>query len=311
MFAQGITCSTFPAFTPAATCTVSGPDRLQVTLPPSAFARAGLISLSLKNPGQQKAAVMPVTVESPAPVILEVTDAASYRLPTAGEDPRLASGAIIAIFGTDLGPARGIAPKADSARNLPLKAGEVEVEIDGVKIPILYADQNQITAMLPYSTPLGPHAVRVLNWGKRSDPMNIEVVETYPALFTRDSSGSGLVAASNYLDSNKSEIHSTAKPAKPGSHMSLYGTGFGPIQVLDDSRLVPRQTLPTVHTVEACVGTGPCEPAKAAVAAPDSCGGLVQINIQVPTGLEPGWHAVVLKINGTESQSNAMIAVAP
>jgi uncharacterized protein (TIGR03437 family) len=310
MFAPGLTCSTLPALTPPVTCSYMDEQRLYITLAAGAFTKAGQILLSVKNPGQQKAASATLVVAPPTPVILQVVDAASFRLPSDGENPRLGRGSLFAIIGTSLGPMRGIAPKADSNKTLPLKAGDIEVVVGGIKVPILYAQENQIVAMLPYSSAVGTQFLQVLNSNKASEPMPFEVVDAAPALFTLDSSGSGLVAASNLLSSGGGELHSSSKPARPGTYISLYGTGLGPVNGLDETKLVPRTILPTAFQVEACFDGFGCE-IVAAAAAPDNFGGLMQINVRLPDNLPSGFVSAHLVVNGIPSQPGTLVAVAP
>ena len=62
----------------------------------------------------------------------------------------IAPGEIISIFGAGLGPADGVGLQLDSEGRVATVAGGTQVLIGGVAAPILYAQANQVNAVVPY-----------------------------------------------------------------------------------------------------------------------------------------------------------------
>ena len=104
----------------------------------------------------------------------------------------------------------------------------IAVEINGVRAPVTYVQQDQINVQAPTLNSTGPVSLVVFaNPGKpnelRSPVATVTVDPIAPSLFTFGATKS--VAAQFAGTAN---IVDYAHPAKPGDYVTLYGTGFGP-----------------------------------------------------------------------------------
>ena len=187
-----------------------------------------------------------------------------------GNDPFAPEGAvtpgeIVAIAGMNLPP-------------------DPQVSFDGLPAPILYADANQINAVVPFGVSAPSTVVSVEGAGA----FRLPVWPAVPALFTSNSNGSGngQVAALN----QDLSVNSSDNPAKAGSIVAAYMTGAGPMTPpIGDGQLGPLQPpfpMPVLG-VSATVN-GVNAPVLFAGQAPGLIAGAVQVNVQIPEGTLSG-----------------------
>jgi uncharacterized protein (TIGR03437 family) len=125
------------------------------------------------------------------------------------------------------------------------------------------------------------------------------VAATAPAFFTADASGSGQAAALN----QDGTLNSAAHPSPIGSVITFYLTGEGPTTPLGvDGKLANSAPYPApVQSVSATIGGLPAV-VNYAGAAPTLVAGVMQMNVQVPTGVPAsGTVPVQVKIGGVNS----------
>jgi uncharacterized protein (TIGR03437 family) len=209
-----------------------------------------------------------------APVVTAVTDAADFS-PDA-----IAPGSLISIFGSGLAQSANSA----SATPLPLSIGDVSVTINGIVAPVLYISPGQINAQVPNEVAAGSASLVVRAYGTLSAPKAITVKAAAPALFTLND----------------------GQAAAPGSSISLYFTGQGPVTVAVDDGAAPATgsviwakgpTSATIGGVAAdvqFVGLAPNFP------------GVAQIDLKIPT-LAPGTYPVVVTIGGVASNAVQLV----
>jgi uncharacterized protein (TIGR03437 family) len=214
---------------------------------------------------------------------------ASYRkpgLPGSG----IAQGSIFSIFGTGLGP-----DTFEYANSFPLPdalAGtSVKITIGDTPTPaiILFANQAQVNAILPSTTPAGTGTVTVTYNNQTSAPAPIQVVASAFGLYTYASSGSGQAMATDTNYQPNTIIHTF----HPGDYVLLWGTGLGPIgnsdRVAPDAGNLPGTVTVHVGNVTAPVnyhGRAPC------------CAGLDQIVFQVPPTVQGCYVPVAVETAG-------------
>jgi uncharacterized protein (TIGR03437 family) len=141
----------------------------------------------------------------------------------------------------------------------------------------------------------------------RSDPLEVPVIATAPALFTSDFTGKGQAAAFNQDNVTR---NSASAPAERNSIIVLWGTGEGitnPPGV--DGRpavdVVPKPVAP----VSVDIGGLPATVVYGG-AAPGNIPGLLQINATIPANVQPGNAVPVhVKIGDTTSVDGVTIAV--
>ncbi|HEY3839465.1 MAG TPA: IPT/TIG domain-containing protein [Bryobacteraceae bacterium] len=186
----------------------------------------------------------------------------------------IAPGSLISIFGTGLGG-----------------PSDVTVTANGQPMPLLYVSNGQINAYFP-SGLSGLVMVQLTNsTGQHS--LNVMTTDASPALFSADSSGTGLAAA---IHAATGQPVTPDDPAVPGEYIELYGTGFGSTYESGGYQVTTLSPILNVGGVTATV---------------TFCGipvggvELYQVNFIVPDGLAQG-SAVPLSLSLGSHTSNTV-----
>jgi uncharacterized protein (TIGR03437 family) len=210
-------------------------------------------------------------------------------------------GEIIVLFGTGLGPANlAVATPKNGVFGTQL-AGTTVV-INGVPAPLIYTSSTVVAAIVPYEVNgLTSAPVSVTYQGQSSLVSTLNVAATAPGIFTANASGSGQAAALN----QDGTLNTATNPAPIGTVVTLFLTGEGqttPNGV--DGQLANGSTLPMpIQSVSATIG-GLSAVVNYAGAAPTEVAGLMQLNVQIPTGVVPSPSvAVQVEIGGLFSQA--------
>jgi uncharacterized protein (TIGR03437 family) len=246
-------------------------------------------------------AVRLLTPASQSVLISAVFDSAS-------ESPVSASpGKIVVIYGSGLGPAQTVVNQPVNGYFGEQVAGTT-VSFRGVSAPIYYASSTQVAAIVPYEV-IGSTTVpvEVSYQGQVSAAFSMAFAASAPGLFTANATGAGQAAAVNDVDGT---LNSAANPVKTGAYISLYATGEGqttPGGV--DGKLggltsaIPN--LPVTATVGGLPATVQYKGGVYGVVA-----GLMQVNIQIPTGVTPGGYVPVVLTVGNASTVNGAVWIA-
>jgi uncharacterized protein (TIGR03437 family) len=242
--------------------------------------------------------VTPLAISFPAN---GVTNAASLQ------NGPLAPGEIITIFGTSLGPVTLAGLQLDANGNVATTVGGTQVTFDGLPAPMVYAVSGQVAAIVPYEVAGKTSTQIVVSYnGAQSAPVTIPVTDASPALFTSNASGSGQAA----IVDQDGLINGPAIGAARGSFVSLYGTGQGQTNpagidgTLATGSVLPQPLLPVTVQIGGQNAT-----VYYAGAAPDLVAGVFQINVEVPTGLQPGNQPVVVTVGDKTSPANVTMNV--
>lgn len=231
-----------------------------------------------------------------------VVDAAIFE-----NQQTLSPGAIVTIFGSNLGPTPAV-PYQLTDGHLPDSLGGVQVSIGGDPAPLLYSSSGQLNLVVPYSLPPNTTpSIQVTSNGTPANAMQASVVAQGITFFETNSSG--LAAALN----QDGTVNSPQNPAKLGSIVALFGTGGGqtdPPSTAGD--VTPLAIWPLVMTPMIAVGSGPAEPPVWAGAAPGLLSGVTQINVQLPSAATviPGVPAGMLPVSAGGYSGGAYIAIA-
>jgi uncharacterized protein (TIGR03437 family) len=246
--------------------------------------------------------VVPAAQATPTPVVAAVTDAAAYQTP-------IAPGQMVAIWGTNLGPAqldRNIV--VDAAGMVASEMGGVRVLFDGVAAPLVYVSQWQCSAVVPYLAALKPVVnVQVEYQGVRSEPLQVAVAPAAPALFTIDMQGTGEAAMQNQ---DGRTLNSAGAPAHPGEVVVLWGTGEGVTEPPGvDGRLAVDILPKPAATCSAEIGGLPAQ-VEYCGAAPYTMLGLLQVNARLDAAVAAG-DAVPVRVivGGASSQAGVTMVV--
>jgi len=223
------------------------------------------------------------------PLITSIVNAASL-----GQPDYISPGEIVSIFGLSIGPTEPVSYQLNSGGDVSSNLNGLQVLINGAAAPILYASENQINAVVPFSVMNTP-ATTVVNIAASFEVQNpalsaglsasISIVSSVPGVF--ESGGTGLI-----LNQDATQ-NSAANPAKQGSIISLFVTGVGPMTPapVDGSFARATTSVPTLP-IQVFLGSGSETPyvrvnqnsITYAGDAPGEIEGLQQINVQIPTG---------------------------
>jgi uncharacterized protein (TIGR03437 family) len=230
-----------------------------------------------------------------------IVNAASY---SAGA---VSPGMIVVIAAPGFGPATIVTTQiTPDGAFFATELGQTRVLFDGVAAPLVYAVSGQISAIVPYET-AGESStqMQVEYQGQLSNTVTIPVVASQPGLFSLDASGAGPGAI---LDPQYN-LNSMSNPAAIGSAVLLFATGEGqtaPAGV--DGKLavapLPTPVAPVTVTID-----GIDAPVLYAGAAPGLVAGVLQINVQIPSGVASGARPVVVHVGQTQSQAGVTVAI--
>jgi uncharacterized protein (TIGR03437 family) len=240
---------------------------------------------------------LPVNLQ---PSIVTLGSAASY------EQEAVSPGEVIAIFGSNLGPAVPAGIQVDETGYVTTVTGETRVLFDGVPGPMVYASANQVNAIAPFAVSGVNTLIQVEYRGQLSDVARVAITPSLPAIFAADGSGTGPAIALN----QDGTVNSAENPAPAGSVVVLYATGVGQLSpAAQDGAVVSADNLPrTVLPVLATVGSQDAQVLYAG-GAPGIVQGVIQVNLQVPEGTTAGAMPVVLQVGDRNSRQGVTIAV--
>jgi len=135
----------------------------------------------------------------------------------------VAAGEIVSIFGNGLGPADPLAGTVTNGAFDTSLAG-TQVLFDGVAAPLLMVSNNQVNAIVP--SPVRFRAQTVVQVevnGQLTPARTLDVVQSSPAIFTLNGTGTGRAAVLNA----DGTVNSPANPAVRGSFISLFANSAG------------------------------------------------------------------------------------
>ncbi|HVW10911.1 MAG TPA: IPT/TIG domain-containing protein [Bryobacteraceae bacterium] len=211
----------------------------------------------------------------------------------------ISPGEIIVLFGTGLGPATLVSNTLGPDGKFGTSLAGTTVSIGGVNAPIIYTSSTLVSAVVPYAVDgLTSANVYVTYQGNQSVVNTVQVAPTAPGLFTLDASGAGNALAVNF---SNGQLNTGVNPASVGDFLILYATGEGqttPGGV--DGQLAPSNAPIPVHSVTATVNGIPASVTYAG-GAPGIVAGVMQVNLQIPSGVPSGAATLKLLINNVYS----------
>jgi uncharacterized protein (TIGR03437 family) len=219
----------------------------------------------------------------------------------------LSPGKIVVLYGAGLGPAALVQNQPISGLYASQLAGTT-VYFNGTPAPILYTSATQVAAVVPYEIAGATAQVTVSFQSEISPPITVPMAAAAPSLFTLNQTGGGQAAAVNASDGS---VNTATNPVKVGDYVSLFATGEGQTSPAGtDGRIASVAVLPQPDLqVSATVG-GLAAPVQYAGAAPDCVAGLMQINVQIPVGVQPGGYVPVILQVGTASTEAGAVWIA-
>ena len=268
----------------------------------------------------------PVAVVSTAPTAVpQIGSGGVLSLSAFGGFSSVAPGSWIEIHGSNLAIHTRPWNSADfHASQAPTSLDGTSVTIGGQPAFISYISPNQINAEIPSGAALGSQEVRVINGGVASSPQSIMVNQVQPGLLApsslmlgnkqyteavfADGTTLALPAGTAAAAIQGSLQGATARPARPGETMVLYGVGFGPVTPDDGAGDVVQHDNTLVLPFQVFFGGTPAQVSYSGLA-PGTVG-LYQFNVVVPD-TAPSGDAVPLTfaVNGSVGQQVLYTAV--
>jgi uncharacterized protein (TIGR03437 family) len=221
----------------------------------------------------------------------------------------VAPGDQVALIGANLGPTEGM--RANATTTLPTNLGGTSVTFDGTAAPLYYSSSGLVVVHAPIG--LAPGAVsriQVTSASGSSAAIPTAVAPSKPGILTYDAGGVGQARAFNQngtLNGDGSVSGSAA--AAPGSFISVYATGLGPLspQVPTGSP-APMSPFSTATLPITANIAGRAATVSWAGAAPGQVG-VYQVNILVPVGTPAGAARIVVSADGNPSQHGATVQI--
>ena len=226
----------------------------------------------------------------------------------------LAPGTLVSVFGTNLGTSTASA----STTPLPTSLADVRAQLGGKDMGLVYASSGQVNAQVPTDLVPGTTASLVVTVrGVAAAPDQITVADARPGIFALNSAGTGQGAVQiwneAYADILAAPAGSVpgrqARPANRGEYLIIYCTGLGTTEpAVATGMAAPSSPLATVKTaVTVSIGGIQVTPTFAGLS--PGYVGLYQVNVQVPSGVEPGDAVPLVITQGGVNSNTVTVAV--
>jgi uncharacterized protein (TIGR03437 family) len=218
---------------------------------------------------------------------------------------RVAPGELVSFYGTGLGPKLGAAATFDSSGRLPVSLAETEVRFDGAPVPLLYAADTQVNAIVPYGVAgQSSTTVQVCSAGVCTPSFALRVVAAHPNVFMMADNPFGMRAIAFNVDGT---ANSADAPARPGSILTLFLTGAGALSpsLPDGAVGAPFQAKPALP-VRVSVGALDGQVLYSGTLA-DTVNSVVQLNLQLPEFDVPSISKQLIRVTTGISPAQADI----
>ena len=213
----------------------------------------------------------------------------------------IAPGEVVALYGSGLGPGTLVQAPLNANGLIGTNLAGTMVFFNNSPAPVLYTSANQVGAVVPYGISGSRAQVNVQYQGQLSAPATADIAATAPGIFTLSGGGTGPAVAFNAVTG---VLNDAAHPAAPGSFVTIYATGEGKTNPPGQDGKPGAIPLPLpVLPVTATIGGKPAI-VQFAGGAPGIVAGVMQVNLQIPSGLGTTAAPVVLKAGDASSLSN-------
>jgi len=231
---------------------------------------------------------------------------AQFNAEASNPSGRVAPGEVVNLFGTGLGPFRGVSVQPDSSGKYPTEVAGVQVTCDGIPAPLLYVSTHQINAVIPFEVSSKPSTLLRVTYGsKTTPPLNLTVVPAYPEIFSVPLGFQPAYLLRNAVARNQDgSVNSPSNPAEPGSKVTFWVNGAGLFQPsLADGMIVqPPLPQPLLPVSVLYVGIMPGQTIPATIsAAPGQVAGTLEISATLPQIIFPPYAELLVTVGGFAS----------
>jgi uncharacterized protein (TIGR03437 family) len=235
-----------------------------------------------------------------APAITAISNAAS------GQAGPVSPGETVVIQGSNLGPEQLTRETVSASGLVDTQLAGTIVFFNGTPAPIVYTSASAVSAVVPYEISGDSAQVTISYQGQTSAAFAVSIVPANPALFTADSSGTGQAAAFNMDGSANGD-----NPTPIGGTLMLTATGEGQTSPAGiDGKLATDPPPTPLLPVTVTIGGQPATVLYAGGAL-GAVAGVMQLRVQIPTGVQSGNAVpIVLKVGDASSQPGVTVAVA-
>ena len=218
----------------------------------------------------------------------------------------IAPGESINIYSPDFGPDGRSDATPDGNGVLPTNLAGVRALFGGVPAPVISAAKGQVTTVVPYGIARqSTVAVQLEYQGMRTSAGPVNVVKSYPSIYTAEGTGRGQALVLNEDGSRNSPDN----PAAKGSAVTLFATGLGETApAVPDSQTSPNPGSAPAGKLEVRISAKVSSILSAGLAPGQA--GVQQIQVRVPDSATSGKAAaLILTVDGTPSQFDTTMAV--
>jgi uncharacterized protein (TIGR03437 family) len=183
-------------------------------------------------------------------------------------------------------------PAPIASRHAMLSAQGFSVTLNGVPVPVLYADAGQVNCQIPFDFSGSATLMVATRNGTSQTPIHIAPVAPQ---FFMNADGSVMATDAVGLPVTASS------PARESETITLFLTGLGAVNHTVEAGVLPPAGVGVLATVKVTVGGIPVAslPPVLSVSYP----GIYQIQVQLPLGLKGGTAAVQAMANGVTSNT--------
>ncbi len=214
------------------------------------------------------------------------------------EGVSVAPGEIVTIFGKGLGPVNGISAQPDPNGVYPRRLGNTKVAIGSTDLPLLYASDTQVNAVVPHDLGLTPEHeptgtfLTVANGSSQAAYPVYWIFSSFQGIFRQGGYPSSQAVAIN----EDGSVNGPDRPAPIGSSLTFFLTGLGALTgPLQDDAITPSSppwpglAVPFQFWIEGTTSSGADGLGILyAGPAPGMAPGVYEIKTQVPDNAKPG-----------------------
>ncbi len=214
----------------------------------------------------------------------------------------VAPGGLASILGSNLSSLT----LSNSELPVPTILGEACLTVNTVKAPLLMVSPGQVNVQMPFEV-VGSASLVLRTPGGMSDPFQVNVLATAPAVFHTGTAGPDTGLAAIYRAVNGEPV-TLSNPVHPGDYLVFYVTGLGrTTPAVDNGAAAPFDPLAIANVAPLITLGGVALPVSYAGLVPGQVG-VYQINVFVPEQVPRGMQ-VPLVLGGPEGEMSFPVRV--